>query len=167
MLDFAHLNRYRENNRLEAKRAQGGLPHSLWETYSAFANTRGGLILLGVAEAPDHRFYSVPLPDPQALVTEFWRCVADPAVTNINLLRPSDVNIRQSGGNPIVVIHVPRAALRNKPVYIGTDPFTGTYRRSGEGDYRCTAAEVQTMLRARDAARRHGERRQPPCVSSP
>lgn len=26
MIDLAHLEKYRENNRLEAKRAQGGLP---------------------------------------------------------------------------------------------------------------------------------------------
>ena len=81
------LEEYREDNRIEAKRAQGGLPQSLWETYSAFANTLGGVILLGVAEHKrDGSLYSVPLFDPEELVEEFWSMVRDRSVVSVNLL---------------------------------------------------------------------------------
>lgn len=40
MIDFERLSHYRENNQLKVKRAQGGFPKSLWETYSAFGNAK-------------------------------------------------------------------------------------------------------------------------------
>lgn len=38
----------------------------------------------------------------------------------------------------------------DKPVYIDNNPLTGTYRRNGEGDYKCSQEAVQAMMR--DAA---------------
>lgn len=149
MIDFTNLHLYHENNRIEAKQAQGGLPHSIWETYSAFANTMGGIILLGVMETEDKSFRSVPLGSPEWLADEFWQRLNDGSHVNINVLTRNDVRIEESDGNPVVVIEVPKADRRHRPVYIGNNPYTGSYRRNGEGDYRCTPEEVRSMLRDR------------------
>ena len=149
MIDLNHLEQYRENNRIEAKRALGGLPHSIWETYSSFANTLGGIILLGVVEHKDKTLHTVNLPDPEELVSEFWEIVRNPKLTSVNILSANDVRIEEVNGDRIIVITVPRAERFYKPVYVDGNPVN-TYRRSGEGDYRCTQEEYQAMLR--DAA---------------
>ncbi len=147
MIDFENIENYKENNRIEAKKAIGGLPHSIWETYSAFANTLGGIILLGVEEYPDKSFHPVKLPDPEQLVEDFWELVQNPKKASVNILSADDVTVEEAEGRQIVAIRVPRAPRALRPIYVEGNPLTGTYRRNGEGDYRCTPDEVRKMMR--------------------
>ena len=149
MIDLLHLEKYQENNRIEAKKALGGLPHSLWETYSAFANTLGGVILLGVEELKDKSLHAVDLPQPEKLVAEFLDILQDESKVSVNLLRPQHIKIEEIDGKSIIVIIVPRAKYAQRPVYVGGSACTGTYRRNGEGDYKCTREEVQAMFAQR------------------
>ncbi len=147
MIDFMNLEKYKENNRIEAKKAVGGLPNSLWETYSAFANTLGGIILLGVEEHNDKSLHPVHLPNPEALVRDFWNLINNPKKVSVNILSDKDVTIEEINGERIVAIRVPRAQRFDKPVYIDGNPISGSYRRNGEGDYKCTKEEVHAMTR--------------------
>lgn len=147
MIDLTRIEQYRENNRIEAKKALGGLPQSIWETYSAFANTLGGIILLGVEEHKDHSLHMIDLPDPERLIKEFWDIINNPEKVSVNILSKKHVQIESVNGKQIIAITVPRAQRCDKPIYIGGNPLSGSYRRNGEGDYKCTREEVQRIER--------------------
>lgn len=149
MIDFLKLDSYRENNRIEAKKALGGLPKSIWETYSAFANTFGGIILLGVEESLDGTLHVANggIKSPDVLIKEFWDIANNSEKVSVNILSDKDVYVQQIDGKNIIVINIPRADRAYRPVYINGNPVTGTYRRNGEGDYKCTREEYLAMVR--------------------
>ena len=53
MVDLKKIFGNSENVNIEVKAAQNGIPASIWETYSSFANTSGGIIILGIGENKD------------------------------------------------------------------------------------------------------------------
>ena len=99
------------------KKAQGGLPGSLWESYSAFCNTDGGVILLGVKEEGGSLVIE-GVEDDAALVKVFWDTVHDREKVSSCVLTEKDVRIVDCDGKKIVAIDVPRAECKVRPVYI-------------------------------------------------
>jgi len=134
-----------ENVEWEFKSARGGVPGSMWESYSAMANTEGGLIVLGV-EQKENRFYVSGLQDNSKTRKEIWDALNNRGKVSINLLSESDVEVKYIDEKPVIILKIPRAGRRQRPVYIGQNPLTGTFRRNHEGDYKCTADEVGRML---------------------
>lgn len=100
MMNFEEFNieTLKEGNHFEAKLAKGGIPNSLWETYSSFANTDGGIILLGVKENKDHTFMIEDIEKPEQMVKTFWDNINNKKIVNINILSNSDVEIKEIGG---------------------------------------------------------------------
>lgn len=136
-----------ENHERECKLAEGGLPESIWETYSAFANTEGGTILRGVREHRDS-FTVNGLTDRQIAKYQrnFWSILNDRNKISKNILLNHHVKVIEVEGKKLLQIDVPAADRHDKPVYIGTDPMRGTYRRDYEGDFLCTEASVRAMF---------------------
>lgn len=145
--DMSQFDSYHEDNRREVKKAKGGIPLSLWETYSAFANCYGGVIILGVKENKDGSWYRTGLENAAKLQKDFWDTINNKNKISVNLLTDKDVEIYGEGSNVVMVIHVPKARREQKPVYINGDMFNGTFRRNWEGDYHCERSEVLAMLR--------------------
>ncbi len=138
---------YKEDSLLEVKSARGGLPNSLWESYSAFANSDGGVIVLGVKEKEDGTFFIEGLKDPHKLMKDFWNGINNRQKVSSNILTDSMAYLDKVEDKDVIVIRVPRAERTSRPVYVGSDPRNGTYRRNGEGDYHCSIDEVALMIR--------------------
>lgn len=136
-----------EDSDWEFKSAKGGFPKNLWETYSAMANTDGGVIVLGVEPKGDNQGeIREGLADPDKMRKAFWDNVNNRQVISTCLVTDKDVTAETVSGKSVLVIHVPRADRRQRPVFTGLNPLAGTYRRNFEGDYLCRPEEVGRLL---------------------
>ena len=140
-----------ERINLECKKAQSNVPVDVWKTYSAFANTYGGTILLGIVEHLKEkdlqkRFQIVGVEDSRKIVTDFWNTINSNKV-NENILSDSDVEVINVDGKEVVCIRVPQADWSIKPIFLNNDIYKGTFRRNHEGDYHCKERQVKAMIR--------------------
>ncbi|SOB77863.1 Predicted transcriptional regulator, contains HTH domain [Marinobacter sp. LV10R510-11A] len=141
-----------ESAELECKLAggrdgKGALPKDFWETYSAFANTHGGLVVLGLREKPRGRFNIEGVQQTEKVITDLFNTLNNPSKVSANLLQDSDVEVLNVEGQSIIKISVPQASRKQKPVYLGSTPFNrNTFRRLHEGDRACDDEAVKRML---------------------
>lgn len=146
-LDLAQL---REGWDFEAKLAggrdgRGAVPASFFETYSAMANTDGGTVVLGVQERTDKSLEVRGLADIDKVEQELWDLLDNRNKVSANILQRADVQRLRADGADVLVIQVPRADRRLRPVYLNGNPLVA-FRRSGEGDRRCNELQVRRMI---------------------
>ncbi len=135
-----------ENKNIEFKSAAGGLPKDIWPTLSAFANTDGGYIFLGVSEK-NCKIAISGVQNPEQQLKYFWDSHNNTQKLNPPICSEEDVKIQEIEKKKLIIIKVPRASRTQRPVYINNNPMTGTYKRNGEGNYRCKENEVKGMFR--------------------
>lgn len=134
----------------ECKKCENQIPKSVWETYSSFANTVGGIIVLGITEhmeEPDQakRFEITGVNNPMKLKKEFFDTLNSNKV-NRNILIEEDVDIVEYEGHSLLVINIPQVDYRQRPIYINGNMMNGSFKRNYEGDYHCTEDDVKAMI---------------------
>lgn len=129
---------------IELKKAQE-LPRSFWESYSSFANTCGGWIILGVLEnRPQNEILGVANAD--KLLTSLWDQLSNPEKISFRCIGNEDVQLCVLNGKKVVIVYVNEAPESQKPVYIN-GKLENTYIRTGDGDRLATREELQALLR--------------------
>ena len=130
-IDFHNL---KESIHIEGKKAEKALPKSLWETYSSFCNTLGGIIILGVDEDKSGNLIPTGVSNSSLLLKDIWSTLNNKQKISVNLLTEDDVQIKKIDEKEIILMHVPIASREFKPVYINNNLLSGTYRRNNDGD---------------------------------
>lgn len=126
---------------VEVKAAAGGLPKSIVETLSAFANGNGGTVLLGLSEEDGFR------PAAGFNATAIRDALAAACADKLEPPLRIDVDVEAFEGASIVRADVPELDPLTKPCYVTTrGAYQGSFIRSGDGDRALNHYEVTQLL---------------------
>ena len=95
------IDKFFENGERECKEAADNLPRDLWETYSAFANTRGGTIYLGIKEK-NGKFLVSGVNNADKVIKEFWDNLNNNKKASMNILSDKDVSVEKVDGKDVI-----------------------------------------------------------------
>ena len=138
-----------EWNDVEFKEARADVPKSAFEAVSAFANTHGGRLVLGVAQHGEAcEIAGVEKPD--KVQNDFLSVLHADAKIN------HDVRVTEQrlgiGGKTVLIFHVVENPRTRKPVYLDGD-IRRTFLRKGGGNYKAQMQDIERMLRDATADR--------------
>lgn len=133
-----------DTKRVEVKAAAQGLPKSMAETLSAFSNTSGGVVVLGLAERAG--FQAVPGFKARAVADALAQMCGEKMEPPVR----ASVEIVEFEGSPVVVATVPELPPELKPCFVKSRAMhDGSYARVGDGDRRLSPYEVDRLLEGR------------------
>jgi ATP-dependent DNA helicase RecG len=133
---------------VEAKKCSTDVvPKSCRESLSAFANTRGGVILLGIDQ--EAGFAVTGVSNPAKIMSD----LASMANQMMPPLRPHIESVRCEGAE-VVVCELSEIPANEKPCYWGPAGVTGgSYTRVHDADQKLTHYEIQLLLANRSQPR--------------
>lgn len=137
----------------EVKEAKTDVPKNVWETVSAFSNTVGGWIIFGVKK--DGRDYAVSgVSGAEKITSDFLTALN--VGTKFNRRIEAKPKKYEVGGKTVLAFYIPQELQHKKPVYF--DSPKNTFVRTGSGDRRATAEEVDSFYRNASFGKKDGEK---------
>ncbi len=135
----------KESSDIELKKANE-LPKSFWETYSSFANTTGGIIILGVEEGnPYNKIVGVK--NVSKTITSLWDQLNNSNKVSYKCISNEDViKYKMEQNKTVILVIIREVPNAKKPVYIN-NKIDNTWIRTGDGDRKANRDELSALLR--------------------
>ncbi len=133
-----------EGSQLEFKEGTKSFPKDAWTTCSAFANSEGGLLIIGVKDNGDLS----GLIEPLKIKKEFIDTINNKEKISPVQIREEDVLIKDIDGTVILAIRIVKAANEFKPVYLNNNE-SKCYKRLDSADQLCSEQARHQMIRDR------------------
>lgn len=150
LVNFEDFDLVHENENIEYKESFDKLPGDIWPTYSAFANTKGGLIILGVSE-DNGNYEEVGVSNAPKIIQDFWNTINNREKISKNILDNRHIEQKiLDNGRSIIYIKVPEAHISDKPIFLNNNP-NKTYIRLYEGDRIATDEQISTFFRDKNS----------------
>ena len=143
MNDPIDLYTLRESQTIELKEASDNLPVNMYETYSSFANTRGGTLYLGIREKKPRNVITGVSNEPM-LKKSFFSAINNKCKASVALVDDSQWQTIRVEGKTVVAITVREAPISLKPVYLNGNPAL-CYLRKDDGDFPASPFERRAM----------------------
>ena len=145
-MEYQDLYMLEEGLHTEFKLAKTKVPLDFYETYSAFANTDGGDIYLGIVEESE-KVKDIPgianWPIYQKTILD---TIASKDKCSKSTLDDSSFEaIPLPNGRFVLKVHVDELPRNDKPLYLNGD-FTKAYIRRGSGDYPASKSQLISFL---------------------
>lgn len=137
-----------DDARCEAKESTRSLSKDVWETVSAFANTSGGTIILGLSES--RGFSPVSGFEVDRVRDQLLAGMGDGG-TGARIANPPHYQIERHEfeGSPLLVVKVDELDLSAKPCYIVNRGVQGgSYKRVDDADIPLSANEIYSLQTA-------------------
>lgn len=146
MLSLKELLEDHENENIEFKASFEKLSKDFWPTYSAFANTSGGYIVLGIAEPTPYHYEIKGVKNYKKLLDDLFNTAANKDKVNHNLLNKNNIEIFEDNNKTVISIYITELPTNQKPLYLNKN-ISNTYIRKNTGDYLATEEEIRRFMR--------------------
>ena len=136
----------KESSQVEYKKAKNEFPKDAWKSYSAFANTTGGYLILGISEDEHKNPILTGVKDAEKIISDFCSTLADRSKVSLNIIDNNDINTSIIEDKTIIIIYIKEASITDKPIYLNNN-IAHTYIRLHSQDHLVDKQQLSAILR--------------------